>query len=100
MPKLEVDEWWKRIRTALDQGALGALAKVSTARPNPNSIDPDIHVICIYTYDYDDLADVRRVRESLRLLGATWKMSYKSDQATSAGQYRVRGNTRVSMFYE
>lgn len=76
------------------------MAKVSTARPNPNAKNPNEHVICVYTYDYRDRGDVDRIRAALRDLGITWKIPYKTDAATRAGQYQVRGHTRISTYYE
>jgi len=61
----EVNEVWERICDALTSGRLGSYAKVSTARPNPNSADSRKHVICVYTYDSEDREDVMRIRASL-----------------------------------
>ena len=96
----QIDTVWSTIAEAIRQGRLGRTAKVSTARPNPNSTDPNKHVICIYTYDYEDVEDVKRIRATLRELGITWKIPYKTDVATYAGQYQVRGHTRISTYYE
>ena len=99
VPRDEVDDVWSRVKRALEVGRLGDSAKVSTARPNPNASDPRSHVICIYTHDSDDVADVMRVREELRSLGFVNKIPYKTDEATHAGRYVVRGNKRVSKYY-
>lgn len=98
--RAEVDEWWEKISAAVDGGLLGRLAKVSTARPNPNSPDPSKHVICVYSYDYTDRADVARIRGALRDLGVTEQIGYKTNLATKSGQYKVRGNTHVSLYRE
>lgn len=95
----QVDDSWEKVRRALGQGKLGASAKVSTARPNPNATNPGNHVICVYTYDSDDVGDVMRIREELRGLGFEGKIPYKTDEATIEGKYRVRGDTRVSKYY-
>ena len=88
MPKADVDKVWARIVAALDAGKLGDdAAKVSTARPSPNASSPDEEVVCVYTYDGDDEADVWRVRKALRRLGFTQPLGWKSDQATRAGLY-------------
>jgi len=79
---------------------LSDCAKVSTACPNSNAQDPDKYVICIYTYDSDDIDDVRRVREKLRDLGITHKIPYKTDNATMEGNYLVRGHKRISKYFE
>lgn len=96
----EVDEAWKSITRALKVGMLGSHAKVSTARPNPHGNNPRQHVICVYTYDSDDEDDVMRVRESLRELGFTAPIPYKTDEATLQGKYRLEGYLRISKYYE
>jgi len=96
----DVDEVWQKIYVALVAGKLGDSAKVSTARPNPNSTDPNKHVICVYTYDSEDRKDVMRVRASLRELGFDGPIAYKTDLATDDGQYKARGHRRISKYYE
>ncbi len=49
-------------------------------------------VICVYTYDWTDEADVRRVRQELRALGITSKIPYKTDDDTNAGRYSSQGS--------
>jgi hypothetical protein len=61
-----VDDVWFKIKKAVEEGRLGGSAKVSTAKPNPLSKDPRKHVICVYTYDWTDEEDVRRIREELK----------------------------------
>jgi len=100
IPTEQIDDVWSHIKQATEEGRLGGSAKVATARPNPNAINPNQHVICVYTYDIEDEDDVTRVREELRQLGFTRKIPYKTDDATYAGKYRVRGNTRISARYE
>ena len=82
-----VDALWDAIRRGVERGRLGHAAKVSTALPDPLSPDPKKHMICVYTANEDDAADVRRVRAALRELGVTWKIPYKSDAPARAGQY-------------
>lgn len=98
--RADVDEWWEKISAAVDGGLLGRVAQVSTARPNPNSADPSKHVVCVYSYDYSDVADVTRIRGALRELGVTWRIAYKTNEATKAGKYKVRGDSRVSQYWE
>jgi hypothetical protein len=99
VPRSAVDALWATIKAATESGLLGDSAKVSTARPNPNAREPDQHVICIYTYDWTDQGDVRRVRQTLRDLGVVRKIPYKADQETLAGKYAVRGSRRISKYY-
>lgn len=95
-----IDQAWAVIKKATKEGRLTKAAKVSTALENPNAKDNIDHVICVYTYDCTDEADVKNVREKLRELGFTKKMPYKSDQATFSGRYSNKGDTNISMYYE
>ena len=100
VPLEKIDAVWERIKQATEKGRLGDSAKVATARTNPNAVDQDKKVICVYTYDWHDRADVMRIREELRTLGIAWKIPYKADADTEAGRYRVAGHTRISKYYE
>ena len=99
VPPRDVDEVWTKLKKATEEGRLGGSSKVATAKPNPNATSEN-HVICIYTYDWTDTADVMRIRDELRNLGITAKIPYKSDEDTMIGKYRVRGHTRISKYYE
>ncbi|MFQ6114621.1 MAG: putative phosphothreonine lyase domain-containing protein [bacterium] len=100
VPVHKVDQLWKKIKHATEEGKLGGSSKVSTARPNPNATDSSTKVICVYTYDWTDQEDVMRIRQQLRDLGVTSKIPYKADEDTYAGRYRNRGNKRISKYYE
>jgi len=91
-----VDRYWKIIKEAVEQGQLGEQAKVSTR--SPASMPPEVRrkkeergdtrfVICVYTYDYADEADVMRVRQVLKELGIQREIIYKADADTRAGSY-------------
>lgn len=95
-----VDEVWAKVKKAAEEGKLGDSAKVATAKPNPNVANPSTKVICVYTYDWSDEKDVKRVREELGKIGITDKIPYKADKDTLSGKYRVRGHTRISKYYE
>ena len=95
-----VDGVWAKIKKAVESGSLGDQAKVATARPNPNAADDARRVICVYTYDCEDIEDVRRIREELRRLGIVDRIPYKSDEDTVGGKYRVKGHRRISKFFE
>ncbi|MFX1295275.1 MAG: putative phosphothreonine lyase domain-containing protein [Promethearchaeota archaeon] len=98
--KNQIDLVWKKIKFCIENGELGRSAKVSTARPNPNAQDPEKHVICVYTYNSDDVEDVRRIRQRLRELGITQKIPYKTDKATLEGKYAKRGHKKISKYFE
>jgi hypothetical protein len=89
VPRANVDEVWERIRQASENGQLGIEAKVSTSYPSGyKSTD---HVICIYTYDFRDKANVGKVLAKLREIGIQGRLFYKTDQATLNGLYAVEG---------
>lgn len=96
----EVDNVWDKIKTSTQSGKLGGSSKVATAKLNPNATDTKTKVICVYTYDWTDEDDIRRIREELRALGITKKIPYKADEDTLQGKYVKRGNTRISKYYE
>jgi Basophilic leukemia-expressed protein Bles03 len=100
VPVADLDQMWEKISTATELGRLGGLAKVATAMPNPLAKNPAVRVICVYTYDWTDEADVRRVRSELRELGFTAKIHYKVDEDTRAGNYAGKGKARVSKYFE
>ena len=68
------DAAWKKVRDATVAHDLGISAKVSTAKPNPDSRDSR-RVIYVYTKDWADEPDVMRVRENLRRLGFVDRIS-------------------------
>jgi hypothetical protein len=84
-----VDEVWGRVRQATEVGQLGIAAKVSTSRPS--AYKSQDHVICVYTHDFRDKANVGEVLKRLREIGITGKLYYKSDQATLTGVYTTEG---------
>jgi hypothetical protein len=100
IPVAEIDAVWDKIRAATEEGRLGGSAKVATAKPSPLAKNPARRVICIYTYDWKDEADVRRVRGELRELGFTAKIAYKADSDTRAGNYAGKAKGRVSRYFE
>ena len=95
----DLDEVWAKIKEATEDGKLGSSAKVATAKPSPLG-EPDRKVICVYTYDWTDEKDAKRVREELRKLGITNRIPYKSDEDTLSGKYRATGHTKISKYYE
>ena len=83
----------------MEGGRLGQEVKVST--PKPKSADIGYkkaeHVICVYTYDWTDKKDMKRIREELRKLGITNKIPYKTDDDP---RYAARGDKGISRYYE
>lgn len=96
----DVDRVWAKIKKATEESELGGSSKVATAKPNPNATNPERKVICVYTYDWSDEKDVKRIREELRKLGIIQKIPYKADVDTLAGKYIRAGYKRISKYYE
>ncbi len=96
LPPDRVDEAWKKIRDATCANILGISAKVSTVKPNPDSKD-QMKVIYVYTADWQDEAEVMRVREELRKLGFTDRIGYKRNIETFKGEYAQKGK-RVTFY--
>lgn len=98
--KDKIDETWKKIQDATKKGLLGYFSKVSTAKSNKSSKDANARVICVYTYDYTDEMDRTRVRNELRKMGFTNKISYKTNASTRNGKYFENGDKNISSFFE
>lgn len=96
LPPDKVDEAWKTVRDATCAKILGISAKVSTAKPNPDSRD-QMKVIYVYTADWQDEAEVMRVREELRKLGFAERLGYKRNIETFKGEYAQKGK-RVTFY--
>ena len=96
LPPERVDEAWVKVRNATCRNELGISAKVSTAKPNPESRD-SMKVIYVYTPDWRDEADVMRVRERLRELGFVDRIGYKRNIETFRGEYSHKGK-RVTFY--
>ena len=71
-------------------GRVGISAKVSTAKPNPESRD-ERKVVYVYTKDWADEADVMPVRERLREMGVIERIGYKRNIETFRGEYSEKG---------
>jgi Basophilic leukemia-expressed protein Bles03 len=87
VPTDTVDEYWALIKNAVRKGWLGQRAKVATAYDNPHTRDPAERPIIVYTRDWRDHDDVERVLCGIRGLGIGWRLSYKTDQATTERRY-------------
>ena len=94
-----IDRMWTKIKTATEEGRLGGMAKAATAKVNPSFPISKVKVICVYTYNWKDEPDVTRIREELRKIGITHKISYKTDEDTLQGKYR-KTVSRLSKYYQ
>lgn len=75
-----VDEVWSRVRQATAEGRLTFAAKISTYRTMGGD---GRFVLCVFTADAEDVADIMRVRDLLRAMDFK-RMSYKSNAMTRA----------------
>ena len=96
LPPDRVDEAWTKVRDATCANILGISAKVSTAKPNPDSRD-QMKVIYVYTADWQNEPEVMRVREELRKLGFVDRIGYKRNIETFKGEYAQKGK-RVTFY--
>ena len=89
-----VDAAWCAVRFLTARGVLGLSAKVAPA--SHSAPGRDDHVICVYTSNHNDVADVMRVLLTLRDAAiqifdksdtSRVRLNYKSDDATLAGEY-------------
>ena len=94
------DTIWRKIKYATENGKLGYESKTATAKPNSLAGKSRQKVVCVYTYDWTDEEDVKRIREELRKLGIVWKIPYKTDQDTENHKYRLTTHQRISKYYE
>jgi len=85
----EIDYVWGSIFKALIGKELGISAKVSTAFQKKKR-----YVVCVYSENYLDLGDVRRIRGRLGEIGFTETLCYKPDIYTYLNIYS--GTTRLS----
>jgi Domain of unknown function (DUF1917) len=81
-----VDRYWQKIKESVEQGFLGNAAKVATAGSGRQKAGKP-YVICVYTYDYEDKADVMRIHSVLRDLGIRREIIYKADEDTERLRY-------------
>jgi len=85
VPVKDIDKSWEQIKIATEQNLLGFSSQSSTELGWYENKKPPHYVICIHTYDYDDVNDVKRVREELKRMGFVKPLKYKTDKATLQG---------------
>jgi len=91
-----IDEVWNIVASSTLNGELGIDAKVSTSLQGGSE-----HVMCVYTRNYFDQDDVKRVRKRLAELGFAKRLYYKPDIYTYLRIYRKTfPDIRVSRYAE
>lgn len=83
-PASEIDALWAQVRQAVLDGHFRA-ALVST--PSQAASLGDTYVICAFTSDWKDQAEVNAARDVLRGFGVTESIGYKRDVETVRGVY-------------
>lgn len=93
---IDLSRFWCLVATATSKGKLGPVSKAATREP-----DKDETLICIYTYDFTDDEETRRVLNELVKLGLASlnakPIYYKTDaythlDLTSQNQYKLRAS--------
>lgn len=95
VPNEEIDEKWRIIKKATEEGLLGRSSKVSTMKKSPIAKNSKEKVICVYTYNWKDETDVIKVRNVLTKLGFDQILVYKTDEDTMKGKYSWKGDQIV-----
>lgn len=94
----DLPRYWRGVAQATSEGKLGPTSKVAT--PDPYN-GKDETLICVYTYDFTDERDVRRVLDELVDLGLcrpdAKPIFYKCDaytymNITSANEFKLRAS--------
>ena len=79
----DADAAWERIARSTANGQLGCSAKI-----NPTKDRNEDAVCCIYTPNFADQEDVKRVLVALQAMGLVSKTGYKPDFFTHLGIYK------------
>lgn len=87
VPIDKLDDWWVKLRDAVQSDRLGPSIKAPTALENPHEQNQRVRVIIVYSADYQDVEDVERVLGELRDMDVYWRLAYKTNEATLAGRY-------------
>ncbi len=95
----QLDNIWEGVKKAIEKGLLGSSAKCSTTKENPNSLNKNSGVICVYTYDSNDKSDLKRIAKELFKIEGVEKLFYKEDNATYEGKYANRGDKKISKWF-
>jgi len=98
VPGRRLKRLWEKVRGATEAGLLGCRAKFSPDKPSVHGRIPGERVICIFTQNCDDIADVFRVRVELRQLGVRDEIPYKTNEDTRLGHYEAYGWTNLDLW--
>lgn len=88
-----VDAKWKLVKEAIDKNEL-LIAKVATKF---HQLYKKGYVICVYTKDWSDEADLKASREVLRKIGFSKPLKYKRDLETINRVYGTENEFYLTM---
>ena len=97
-PSQTIDDTWEVIAKSVSEGRLGVSAKVASTL-NKTVTGKEDYLICVYTEDYRDEADVTRVREVLRELGISERIYYKPDIYTYLRIYSGKSRIQATKYH-
>ena len=86
---IKFDQQWQRVKAAMRDGRLGDTAKITDLRPG----EERTRVMCVYTYSFEDEADVARVLRALHAIDVHPK-TWKADMMTHLGLYASETGVR------
>lgn len=101
VPLEKLDETWEKVYSLTNKGKLGYAAMTSTARPNPMAQREDIKIVLVFTSDFTNLDEICNIAWTLfkKNLFTEGVLNYKTDRATSNGEYAATSNgRRVSLY--
>lgn len=87
----DINDTWEKIKNLTEIGLLGNESKVSTLC-RPKKYSDNNFVICVYTEDYRNKVDVKRVLNEIRNGGVKGRLNYKPDIMTVKGVYSSNSN--------
>lgn len=95
-PMRLLDTAWDTVREATQNSLLGYCSKAATLINSRPGSDDSRRPICVYTHDWRDIEDVRRVLTALRGLGIVDVLVYKTDADTKRGRYGRAASTYMA----
>lgn len=84
----EVNGWWDVIKKRTEEGSLGYTAKCSTKR----NISPKYKISEYEVHVYTEQQNIGEIREKIRDLGVTWRIPYRTHEATTFNTRTRYGN--------
>jgi hypothetical protein len=96
----KMDSCWKKIALATQEGKLGPKSISSTRCVNPRFVEEsnqNLGVIMVFTNDFKNKVDLKRIRDYLKFLGFKDPIPYKTDEAT---RKRIYNDPKEFLFWD